>query len=792
LKKLAIAPLIQIFDILSFSLSMHPSLLNRIEVSRSFVIFHQTMRIKVAILLSVLSPTVNAVSDDAKFYTTYKPAGLQSGPDATGSTFVSAAIYNEDENSVIFTGSTWGRFFESPEQLLDEDFDIFGDKMHPPDVLEGCFLATATLPATTVEQQSEYDTLGLPPGVFWSHRQRLSDPSANEACNAVHLFEESGTVLVAGHTEERLNVTVRTGVLQEKTVQSGLLMAEEWDTESDDMYIDVGGQLLQNETLTYPSAITSRSGSLNDGLFVVFMDASNKATHVDLVEGQQPHDPANYFDYGTGYGFSVGRFDFAKRQVSVDTTATVIKQSWIQPYDTDEFKGQVYVNDILKVANGLLVVVGATNGQGRAFGAQIDQGKDMDGFLAKISPSNGQLIIEPGFPSSYRIQSNNKKHGNDWAMAICNDPNDTQHHVYIAGTTEGVLPETSDSVSGTSAFLMKYDVRHMKAVWTKQLGAETTTRRHETIVRGMACAVTPDGTSVWLGGTVDEGAVIPQSGLKQAFGGRDIFVAVMDTTTGTLQWVKQLGSAKDDELAIRGGLVTDSAGNAVLVGNTYGSFYRTRAAHETASDVFVLTVALFDGQTVNSITNSASPIKKQTSNSMSATGIVLAVCLSSVVITAALYLHHKSVTPSMTDRSHVISYMRRFDVKDVELKHSATGGWHCTFVNRLADGEFTPANDGIFGPRPPLNARKSANRSNVFRREKPSGKTTNDYLFCDTVDFEDAVDVDGQSNGGLLHGGKPGSAYEDLVEAYNSTWASHEQFSDRPGSVGTSRGKDII
>jgi hypothetical protein len=36
------------------------------------------------------------------------------------------------------------------------------------------------------------------------------------------------------------------------------------------------------------------------------------------------------------------------------------------------------------------------------------------------------------------------------------------------------------------------------------------------------------------------------------------------------------------------------------------------------------------------------------------------------------------------ERAHVFSYLQAFDVEDVDLRHSATGGWHGTYVNRLA------------------------------------------------------------------------------------------------------------
>jgi len=39
-----------------------------------------------------------------------------------------------------------------------------------------------------------------------------------------------------------------------------------------------------------------------------------------------------------------------------------------------------------------------------------------------------------------------------------------------------------------------------------------------------------------------------------------------------------------------------------------------------------------------------------------------------------------------TDRSKITDYLVDFDADDVDLKHSATGGWHCSYGNDLAEG----------------------------------------------------------------------------------------------------------
>lgn len=737
-----------------------------------------------ALLLAVSSSHAANDPANANYFSTYTPSGLQSGPDAVGGTFVSAAVYSAVDNSVIMTGSTWGRYFESREQTLDIDYDQYQQKIVNPLIVQGCFVATAALPGSIPGEAYRYEG-GPPKDIFWSHRQRIRAPSANGACNAVHFFEETSSVIIAGHSEERRNKTLNAQVFEEVTQQFGLMLDMDWNVKGDKSFKTSGGQIFSEKSLVYPVAMTSRSTHEEDGLFAVFMEADNDATHLNVEEGDQPHDPSKYFNYGAGFGFSVARFDFVAKQITPKTITKSVEKSWQQPFNTTELKGKVYVNDIESVAPGLLVMVGTTNGQGPAFGAETDQGKDLDGFLAKISPTTGQLIIEPGFPSSYRIQSKNNKHGNDWVAAVCRYDGDTQKHVYIAGTTEGKMPLSSDTVKGTSAFLMKFDVRTMQPIWTKQLGSEQALFQKKTIARGMACTVTPDGSSVWFGGVVEDGGVMQGAGLTKSFGGRDIFLAKIDANSGVVSMIKQMGTDKDDEFALRGGLVTDTLGNAVLIGNTYGSFYRIRSATETSSDVFVLTVSLFDGQ-------AAPRPDKSSALAVGHPGGTALLCLSLLAVLAAgiFFVRRRFQGPVATDRSKVTTYLGGFDIEDVELKHSATGGWHCNFVNKLSAGKFTARRPDS---RPPLTAHNSGELPDSLMRTALTDPTK-DLMYCDA---DDTMDSSSRSTNGLLEGGESGSLYGDLVEAYNSSRESRSRKRGKAdkapsNNLAPSWGKDII
>jgi len=112
----------------------------------------------------------------------------------------------------------------------------------------------------------------------------------------------------------------------------------------------------------------------------------------------------------------------------------------------------------------------------------------------------------------------------------------------------------------------------------------------------MACAVTSDGEKVYMAGTVKDGAVLlpdPSDAAKveaTSYGGDDIFVAQYQTTDGTLNYAKQLGTRQDDSLGQGTSLATNANGDAIVVGNTNGSLMRVKATPFT-TNMFVLSLA---------------------------------------------------------------------------------------------------------------------------------------------------------------------------------------------------------
>ena len=79
--------------------------------------------------------------------------------------------------------------------------------------------------------------------------------------------------------------------------------------------------------------------------------------------------------------------------------------------------------------------------------------------------------------------------------------------------------------------------------------------------------------------------------------------------------------------------------------------------------------------------------------------VVLAACISAV--TGVFAYKQMSREEAITDRENIMSYLNDFDEDDVDLKQSATGGYHCSYTNDLAHGVNARAasrGDGLFGP----------------------------------------------------------------------------------------------
>ncbi len=157
-----------------------------------------------------------------------------------------------------------------------------------------------------------------------------------------------------------------------------------------------------------------------------------------------------------------------------------------------------------------------------------------------------------------------------WGIAADPDGN-----IYVAGVTNGSVYDAVKIGTGTNnnVFLIKYDNDGNK-IWATQAGVA------DKNTYGKAIAVDADGNSYVTGYT---NADLDGTGGGVLTGTYDVYVAKYDTD-GTQLWVRQLGVAGVGTYG--NSVAVDPAGNCYVTGQTEGGLYGNTKAGDP--DVFVL------------------------------------------------------------------------------------------------------------------------------------------------------------------------------------------------------------
>ena len=748
------------------------------------------------------------------------PLGFQSGPDP-GPSYGGSIVYRPDSGRIYVTGSTYGNYFASA--ALNANSNLGSEQ-------SSCFLGIAEFPST--------DNAETP--MRWIHAQQW-ETAVPEACNAIQV-DTNPLNLPENNTDIQekmylLGYTAANGLMESLRIESAF-PAQQYGMIMD---IDIvnkpegsspvsttfwGGRILQDGPVQYPIDMTMDD---EGNLYVVSLQTYN--SHPATVRSSSTQVAKQMVDpfmtpLGDEYNMLVEQFlydnpgyDDGKGipeipdNVQMDTT---IVDNWRKPFSPSNGSGGAIVAGV-EYLGGLLLVVGSTNGHSEVFGNELTTNShtpdtSMKGFITKIIPESGsyyQFVVDNGATdvaeqpahkrSATTIESTDAK--DDFIMGMCSSPADPDHF-YVVGTTQGQMDKDIITLleGEIHAFIFKIDLWTLLPVWRKQIGGSA---MNKDVVRGMSCAVTPDGQDVYLAGIIEDGASFSLYN-QASFGKDDIFLLQSKAKDGTLQFLRQIGTSGTDRLS-PGGLTTDELGNAILMGHTEGSFFRSRQfdqESEKTDDLFIMTVMRDTGdykepevdtspETVSSetdvvnqnpppvleeeeeeesvaepILSEPAPVQEpvvsdtpaqeapveeeeedtdvfkpvgkepeyynngvslnhddfenlkqekqkedQLNNSDSPPSqedakryglvifIVLAACVSAV--TGVFAYKQMSREEASTDRDHVMSYLNDFDEDDVDVKQSATGGYHCSYTNDLAHGVNARADsrgDGLFGP----------------------------------------------------------------------------------------------
>lgn len=652
--------------------------------------------------------------------TAARPSGLQSGHDDEP-TFSGGMAYDAASHAVYLTGATYGTV--SGNGLVAASNDRFKSS--------SCFVATVKLPSATNDDDDDEK-------LQWIDRQLFGTTDIPEACSSLAI--SSDTIDTSSHTAAYIMATTEDGGLLTELSAAGGVRSTQFGSVLNFEFAStgeatlLGGMLMDDEPVQYPVAIVADPS--HEYIYVASMFSSETVPNPDFVKYAATQDFPNLTlaglrKFGTTYRMLLERIQIQHTQ---DTNDGELKETliptWRLPLGTTGGAYSIFATGMVQVNSELLVVVGSTRGHGTAVGGVADDETDesMNGFITKFNPNTG------GYVSTGTNAKQSAQFGmpgqEDWSTKVCVSSGEEQEFIYIVGATTGYLdtittvdnPNDPDD-NNVDAYVSKINVITLQPVWTKQFHASNP-NASGAATYALDCKVTDDGSLVYVAGIVENGAAIESPTVeKQRSNGRDdIFIVQLDNQ-GTVNWLHQIGTSGNEGLAHGGGLAIDKNDNAILFGDTTGEFYRSRQqdAQKSTPDIFVMTVdkvegaytvptefasstSVDDGDVFDGSFNGKDSgggggdnfidppkgdgtIETQDNSSSHKTFIllvlVLIVCFFLVVFFVGRANRNKEIA---TERAHVFSYLQAFDVEDVDLRHSATGGWHGTYVNRLAHG----------------------------------------------------------------------------------------------------------
>ena len=478
--------------------------------------------------------------------------GIQSGPNA-GPMYSSSLAYDKNQRSVYVTGITY-----------DPEFDAqVGIQASP---LPSCFIGNIA------QGGDEYETLD----------GKVLGDNAFQTCTTSALVNSQSAIVVMGTSKSKDFYSMA----ETDLASFGLALDKNALTEID-------GRTLSTDPIRYPVASVANG---ND-VYIVAYTATDGEQSTSLPSKSTPNWLL-YQEFGTSLEMSVMKMSLTQEEFNGIPEGDIqFSSGWVANFPIDaEDDGtipRVFLGGMILKGEDSLIIAGSTRGLGDGYGRA--EGDDEDGFITIVSTSDGQL--KPSSKDNERIGTAK----DDVVTGICDDPNDSQAF-YIVGATKGVLSEATaagdkDVVENSlQAFIMKMDLTNLHAKWTTSFGA-INDAGSLTSVYALGCAVNEDGM-VYVGGTVESGAsMVHGDSVKKSNGKDDVWVAQMHASSGQITWMQQIGTSEKDNMARHSGLITDENGNAVLLGDTYGSLFRDRGQTEPTdnSDFFLVTLGKDDG-----------------------------------------------------------------------------------------------------------------------------------------------------------------------------------------------------
>jgi hypothetical protein len=568
---------------------------------------------------------------------------VQTGPDA-GPTYAGGMVYDKWTNAIYVTGATYG------------SFDKLGSTLHDTSY---CFFGVMKLPS-----------------LEWKDRETYGTDDAAEACSALALtrHKRQSSVAVIGSTEANGLLTSTAG---EEDTQYAMLM-DLLDIENE--YTLVGGEVVDDEEIQFPAAVISK----DDTIFVASMWSPDTRITADYEKASKEYPnftSGGIEKYGSQYGVVLEQFKVERDETQIGTgfMQKSFVRKWRKPFETVEM-ASVFVSGLISVGDDLIVV-----GSTRAYG----EGDDMDGVMAKFNAADGSFDGTADDEKSVGYFQS-KEGADDWIMNACADP-ESNDHFFIVGATAS---KTKDS-NTINAFVSKIKLSDLSPAWVNEidvLHASGDISKHAAAI-ALGCDVVPGSDLIYIAGTVENGARLNYAD-KESAGRDDIFVAQLSTAEGRIVWMNQIGSNGDDRLARGGGVKADENGNAVVFGDTDGDFFRWNP--ERNRDLFVLVADMKTGTYQPPLEGTSFPVDTSAprewfgdiiEENKNTVLMAWAVSLAALILFLICYCRRqKRRKLADSQKGSIFAYLQKFDVEDIDLRKSPPGGWHGTYLNKLAYG----------------------------------------------------------------------------------------------------------
>jgi len=369
----------------------------------------------------------------------------------------------------------------------------------------------------------------------------------------------------------------------------------------------------------------------------------------------------------------------------------------------------------------------------------LREGTPSDDFIRGMCNNRGRGHMEDRKSDDFYIVGGTKGDMTTNAQGLQNQ-NENAGFQFGAGV-ESMYQAKWNREESLMPFLRKVSITDLKPVWTTQWAAmpKRSAARIPTNAYAMDCYLDNLG-SVFVVGSVMNDAAMTQGDIEMINqGGDDIWVAKVDEETGNVFWLTQLGSMDNEKLARHGAIAVNDEGNVIIYGDTNGSMYRPRGADEDnlTTDMFLMTINGMTGAVMDNYymggTSSASvaadingkppvannqfqqtavPLPDETKSTLAPTkkpdkakkqkassqvqkkgnkaGIVVLVLFIVTAFLAGFYFFYSRQMVKQkaeAQKSSIFACLQQFDVEDIDLRRSPPGGWHGTYMNKLAYGQ---------------------------------------------------------------------------------------------------------